>query len=249
MVILEEETFREFGYYPSELKPQSNRRIFTACDDCGKVRITSKNGYSALCKSCARKGGNNHNFEKHCSEETKKKIGAANKGRKQSEETRRKISEAAKGKPHVSEEGKKRISEANKGKHPSEETKQKMREARKHRVFPKHHTKPELIFEDVCKRNNLPFKYTGDSSFWVGRGKDVINPDFIHLTRKVVVEVFSWFHDEMRNQHVQPKSRYDDRKKIYKKYGYKMIVFWQDDLDREDAEARILSVLKKHKII
>lgn len=246
-MILEEDTYEKFGYYPSELKPQSNRRIFTACDDCGKLRIVSKNGYSALCKSCARKGENNPNFGKHCSEETKKKIGAANKGRKQSEETRRIKSEVAIGKPHVSEEGKKRISEAKRGKHHTEDSKQKMREARKHRVFPKHHTKPELIFEDICKRNNLPFKYTGDSSFWIGEGKDVINPDFVHLTKKVVVEVFSWFHDELRNRHVQPKSRYGNRKKILKKYGWRLVVFWQDDLDREDAEARVLSVLKSIK--
>ena len=136
-----------------------------------------------------------------------------------------------------------------KGRHHTEEAKQKQREGRKHRIFPKHHTKPELVFVGFCGKDNLPFKYTGDGSFWIGKGKDAINPDFVHLTKKIVVEVFSWFHDELRNRHVQPKSRYEDRKKIFKKHGYKMVVFWQEDLDREDADQYVLSVLKRKKII
>lgn len=183
-------------------------------------------------------------------------------GKHRTEETRRKISDAHKGKKgnmfgkHHSEETKQKISESEKGKkgywkdkHLPEETKAKMREARKHRIFPTHHTKPELVFEGFCKQHNLPFRYTGDGSFWVGEGKDTINPDFVHLRRKVVVEIFSWHHDELNNRHVRPKGRYEVRKKIFKKYGYKMIVFWQDDLDREDAEAFVLAVLKKVKII
>lgn len=116
----------------------------------------------------------------------------------------------------------------------------------KHQKFPTHHTKPELAFEAICKKNNLPFKYIGDGSFWIGG----INPDFIHLTKKIVVEVFGWHHDELqRHCKVRYSQTYHGRKKILKKYGYKMIVFWQDDLDREDAEARVVSVLEKEGII
>lgn len=59
------------------------------------------------------------------------------RGKHRSEETRKKISEANKGKPSpnygkkMSEEQKKKISEAKKGKHLSEETKKKMGEAKK----------------------------------------------------------------------------------------------------------------------
>ena len=65
------------------------------------------------------------------SEEHKKKIGEANKRRHLSEETRRKIGEAHKGrkmKP-FSEEHKKKIGEAKKGIHCSEETRRKISEA------------------------------------------------------------------------------------------------------------------------
>lgn len=94
-------------------------------------------------------GGESYNH----SEETKKKIGEASKGRRHTEETKRKMSEAQKGKrtgeenhnygKPRSEETKRKISEANKGKpshnkgkSPSEETKRKLSEANKG----KHHT-------------------------------------------------------------------------------------------------------------
>jgi len=57
-------------------------------------------------------------------EETKKKIGKANKGHLTSEETRKKMSNANKGRV-LSEEWKQKIGTANKGKHKSEETKLK----------------------------------------------------------------------------------------------------------------------------
>ena len=60
-------------------------------------------------------GENNHMYGKHLTEETKRKIGEAQKGKTLSEETKRKISEAKKGKT-LSEETKRKISEAKKGK-------------------------------------------------------------------------------------------------------------------------------------
>ena len=264
-MILEEETFREFGYISSELKPKSNKKILAACDDCGKVRAIMKRAYYSLCASCCKKGHIARNKGGHLSEETKRKMrenqpdrsGEKNSffGRHHTEETKEKLSEASKGEnnhnygKHLSEETRKKIREANTGHHPSEESRDKMREARKHQIPKTHHTKPEMAFEGFCTKDTLPFRYTGDSAFWIGKGKDVINPDFVHLTKKIVVEIFSWHHDQLQNHHVRPKGRYEDRKKIYKKYGYKMIVFWQEDLEREDAEEYVLHVLRKNKII
>lgn len=203
----------------------------------------------------ARKKQTSPMLGKHHSEESKQKMSKANKGRfsgkkhpfygkHHSEETRVGMSKSHKGKK-LSESHRQMIEEAKR----TEEARAKMRELRKHQSFPKHHTKPEMIFENVTKKDSLPFKYTGDSSLWIGKGKDVINPDFIHLTKKIVVEIFSWHHDELRNRRVKPKGRYEVRKRIYKKYGYKMIVFWQEDLEREDAEAFVLSALKKEKAL
>ena len=57
-MILEEKTFKEFGYYPSELSPYSHKPVLAACDDCGKVREIRVIHYAPRCKKCAneRKG-------------------------------------------------------------------------------------------------------------------------------------------------------------------------------------------------
>ena len=56
MVILEEETFKKFGYYSWEWKPKSVKTIIVACDKCGKIRAIRKGSYYGLCRSCAAKG-------------------------------------------------------------------------------------------------------------------------------------------------------------------------------------------------
>lgn len=58
-MILEEETFEAFGYWPSALTHGSNKPIKAACDDCGKVRKTSKDQYRDLTPSCVQKGNTN----------------------------------------------------------------------------------------------------------------------------------------------------------------------------------------------
>ena len=72
-----------------------------------------------------KKGEKHPMYGKLVSEETKRKLSEAAKGKHHSEETKRKMSEARKGK-HFSEETKRKMSEAAKGKHFSEETKRKM---------------------------------------------------------------------------------------------------------------------------
>ena len=62
----------------------------------------------------ARKGEKNHNYGKTHSEEHKRNISEAQKGRTHSEETRRKLSDAHKGKT-LSDETKRKLSEVNKG--------------------------------------------------------------------------------------------------------------------------------------
>lgn len=37
-MILEEETYKQFGYYPKDLSEKSGRRVVAKCDDCGKLR-------------------------------------------------------------------------------------------------------------------------------------------------------------------------------------------------------------------
>lgn len=55
-MILEKETYEEFGYSPLDLKPQSNKKIVAVCDNCGEVRVSKKQSYRSLCLGCSRKG-------------------------------------------------------------------------------------------------------------------------------------------------------------------------------------------------
>jgi hypothetical protein len=69
-MILEEETFEAFGYYPRDLKPQSNKPILAACELCGEFKVTSKSDYRAFCNSCSLIWGEAKKGETH-TEETK----------------------------------------------------------------------------------------------------------------------------------------------------------------------------------
>ena len=223
-MILEEETFEGFGYYPNGLKPKSGKRILAACDSCGKVRITSKHIYRSLCKSCGSKG---------------ERAGRFGKGEKNSNWAGGKI---------------KRICQTCEIEFPVDPNVVKRGEgifcsllcSRKARKIRKHHTKPELIFERICKNNNLPFKYTGDGSFWVGKNPSV-NPDFVECNgKKIAIEIFSYWHDPLRRHCKVPYNQtYEGRKRILKKYGWKLVVFWHEDLVREDAEQFVLTKLQK----
>lgn len=175
-----------------------------------------------------QKGKNNIFYGKHHTEETKRKMSEANKGKTLSEEHKRKISEDLKGHPSWS-----------KGKPHSDETKRKIREARKHRVFPTHHTKPELKFEEICKKYNLPYKYVGDSKFWI----ENINPDFVESNgKKIAVEIFgNYWHSPLLNLNLRESGTLPYRKKILKKYGWKLIVFWEDELKNKNAEKIVMN--------
>ena len=74
-MILEDATFEAFGYYPSALKPQSNKRVLSCCDICGEFRVTTKSDYRSLCGSCSHKG-KTHTV----TDDVKRKISAALKG-------------------------------------------------------------------------------------------------------------------------------------------------------------------------
>lgn len=108
-MILEEETFNEFGYYPKDLKEFSNKKILCICNKCGKIRSIRKDAYRDMCHSCALK-----------SNETKLKMSEAHMNHIVTSETREKIGNAQKG-----------IKSIHFGKSFSEETKQKMSESRK----------------------------------------------------------------------------------------------------------------------
>jgi hypothetical protein len=154
-MILEEETYSMFGYCASDLALKSHKRILAGCDKCGKIRETSKNNYSALCRSCSMK-------EKYPSEEARKRMSDTHKGKKHpmfgkhySEKIRKNMSEAQKGKHH-SEETRERLSIVNRGKHLSEATRRKISDATKGKNNPS--WKGGISFEPYCIKFDKKFK-------------------------------------------------------------------------------------------
>lgn len=210
-MILEEETFDKFGYYPSDLKPKSHKRILVACDDCGKIREICKDGYHDFCKPCAQKGEKNPFFGKHHTEEAKKKISEAALIRLQ------------------------RLGE-----------KERMQKIGHHQGGKK--TKPEEIFIEICKRNNLDFHYVGDGSLWIGKkGEKQLNPDFIEANgKKICIEIMgAYWHSRLLNRNLREDALLPFREKHYKKYKWIPVFIWDTDLLREDAEQFVLNQLEK----
>lgn len=88
-MILIEETYKEYGYFPRDLSKQSHKRIVVSCNKCGKIRRSRMGSYRDYCISCAAKkpkskeharnisngtkGEKNHGYGKHHSEEFKAK--------------------------------------------------------------------------------------------------------------------------------------------------------------------------------
>ena len=99
--------------------------FYTTREELDAAEIATISKYDSLDNGYNIRGGGSHG--KH-SEETKRKMSEAQKGKKLSEETKRKLSEIRKGK--LSEETKKKMSEARKGR-VSEETKRKISESLK----------------------------------------------------------------------------------------------------------------------
>lgn len=53
MVLLVEDTIKEFGYNPLELSPKSHKKVLAKCDECGKVRVLYRFAYCDLCQACS----------------------------------------------------------------------------------------------------------------------------------------------------------------------------------------------------
>ena len=63
------------------------------------------------------------------------------------------------------------------------------------------------------------------------------------------MEIFGdYWHSPLLNRKLGEKSTLTYRKRALKEYGWKLIVFWESDLKREDAEQFVLGKLQKHGI-
>lgn len=233
-MIREEETFEKFGYHSYDLRPQSQKKIIASCDDCGKVRVTTKNAYRGFCGSCKQKGIRNHEYGKsrNCVP-----CGTNHynwKGGKTAKCVCKICGAVFYLYPSQTKFGW--------GKYCSRSC------VRKGKKFPQHHTKTEEIFTNICKKYNLHFQYVGDSSLWIGKkGGSQLNPDFIEANgKKICVEVMGdYWHSPLLNKNVQEYATLKYRKQHYKRFNWIPVFIWGTDLNREDAEEFVLKLLEK----
>lgn len=136
-----------------------------------------------------------------------------------------------------------RLSEKTKRQFADPEAKRKWIERiREVRAASQHRTEPERVFEDICKQLNLPFTYTGNGAFWV----EDINPDFVDSNgHKVAVDIFGdyWHTPLFRRKALRPKFTEAIRKETMKKYGWRLVIFWESELKLPDAKERIIKKL------
>lgn len=90
----------------------------------------------------------------------------------------------------------------------------------------------------LCKQYNLPYKYCGNGSIFIG-GKV---PDFININgQKIVFEVYSTYH--LGN--FKPLDYEIRRSLCFKNYGYKVLYFTENDLFKEQWQKHCLDKIKE----
>lgn len=165
------------------------------------------------------------------SEEHKRNIGLANKGRIRSEEENHKISLANTGK-RFTEEHKKKIGAANKGKRRTEEHKQKYREARLKQVFPKGDTLIEKAIQKELTKRGIFFQ---KQISLIGKYQADI------LINNLVVECDGdyWhnYPDGLEKDRVRDKDLIEA--------GYQVLRFWGNEIksDAQGCVDQVISVL------
>jgi len=102
-------------------------------------------------------------------------------------------------------------------------------------------TKPEKQLIEIIRKYNLPYKYVGNGKFWI----ENINPDFVEINgRKICVEVFGhYWHEPLLKKNLKWDKTVIGRKEKLKEYGWKCIIFWENELNEEN----VMKVLEEAK--
>lgn len=88
----------------------------------------------------------------------------------------------------------------------------------------------EIKISNLCIKNNLPFIYCGNGDFFI-RNK---NPDFIHKTKPIALEVFSNFFKISKFGSV--KNYINERTAYFHEHGYEVIFIGEEEVLSKDWE-------------
>ena len=103
----------------------------------------------------------------------------------------------------------------------------------------------ERKISDLCIKYNLPFMYCGNGNFFVGTK----NPDFIHKTKPIAIEVFSNFFKISVFGSVE--NYINERTAYFHEYGYEVIFIGEEEVLSKDWENiclnKIMGTMKNEK--
>ena len=92
--------------------------------------------------------------------------------------------------------------------------------------------KPSKLELEVAKSLGDEWKYVGDGKMTIGG----LVPDFVHLTRKEVLEVFGCYYHacpiHFPDAPMGPKTSPTFRESVYAANGYKMDYLWEHDVKK-----------------
>jgi len=129
---------------------------------------------------------------------------------------------------------------------PNDEVKQKIRQKvlERYRSDPDYRSRVlssrrptdiEARLIEIIEKYMLPYRYTGDGSFWVG-GK---NPDFVNVnSEKIAIDLFGDFWHE--------PSEIEPRKAVFAEYGWHLIILWGHEL-KQLSDSELVGVIQNAK--
>lgn len=88
----------------------------------------------------------------------------------------------------------------------------------------------EIKFENIIKKNNLPYKFVGNGEVIIGRK----NPDFVNTNgRKIAIEVFYNKHKNIFRGGVDAWK--ENRVKVFNSYGWDILFFNETQVNENDV--------------
>ena len=92
--------------------------------------------------------------------------------------------------------------------------------------------KAELRLQQIFEKHNLPYRYVGNGSFWIGS----YNPDFVNVDgKKQVIELFG---ERWHSGIFEPAERIER----FREYGFDTLIIWEKELDNQ---AKLVKKVRK----
>jgi len=170
-------------------------------------------------------GEGNSFYGKHHTDEHKRRIRKLLKGREKPKGFAEKIGELKKGNKNWL------------GKRHTKETREKMSQSAKKtltkalikkRLARRIPTSFELKFENIVRKNKLPYRFVGNGSFIIER----YNPDFVNTNgKKIAIEVYASYHKKKHTDDIERWKK--ERSNVFSKYGWKVFYFDETQINED----------------